>query len=45
MPEYGPGPGEAVDDFLAKNKNFVQDRQRERLLMTMHPGGYLKRVS
>ena len=45
MPEYGPGPGEAVDDFLAKNKNFVQDRQRERLLMTMHPGGYLRRVS
>lgn len=45
MPEYGPGPGEAVDDFLAKNKSFVQDRQRERLLMTMHPGGYLKRVS
>ena len=45
MPEYGPGPGEAVDDFLAKNKNFVQDKTRERLLMTMHPGGYLKRVS
>jgi cephalosporin hydroxylase len=45
MPEHGPGPGEAVDDFLAKNKNFVQDKQRERLLLTMHPGGYLKRVS
>lgn len=43
-PEYGPGPGEAIEEFLKRNKQFVQDRDRERLLMTMHPGGFLKRV-
>lgn len=44
LPEFGPGPGEAVDEFLRDNRDFVVDRRPERFLFTMHPGGYLKRV-
>jgi cephalosporin hydroxylase len=41
---YGPGPWEAVDEFLSHNDQFQADRTRERLLFTMHPRGYLQRV-
>ena len=41
---FGPGPMEAVEEFLATNKEFESDRTRERFLFTMHPKGYLKRV-
>lgn len=40
----GPGPWEAVQEFLASDDHFQSDRSRERLLFTMHPRGYLKRV-
>lgn len=40
----GNGPMEAVDAFLATNDRFESDRSRERLMFTMHPKGYLKRV-
>lgn len=43
-PAFGPGPMEALEEFLAGNPGFEPDRSRERLLFTMHPGGYLKRV-
>jgi cephalosporin hydroxylase len=43
-PTFGPGPMEAVDEFLAGDDRFVSDRSREALLHTMHPKGYLKRV-
>jgi cephalosporin hydroxylase len=42
--DHGPGPMEAVEDFLRENDQFVADRTRERLMLTMHPKGYLKRV-
>ena len=41
---YGPGPMEALEAFLASNDQFVPDRTREQMLHTMHPKGYLKRV-
>jgi cephalosporin hydroxylase len=41
---YGPGPWEAVAEFLSHNDRFQADPTRERLLFTMHPQGYLKRV-
>lgn len=44
LPNYGPGPMEAVEEFLSKNDSFQADRDRERLLFTMHPKGYLRRV-
>jgi len=42
-PEFGPGPWEAVDLFLAENGEFYPDRSCERFLLTMNPRGYLKR--
>lgn len=42
-PDHGPGPGEAVAEFLPRHPEFTADRRRERLLFTMHPGGYLRR--
>lgn len=42
--EHGPGPMAALDAFLKVNDQFVSDRERERLLFTNHPRGYLKRV-
>jgi len=42
-PEFGPGPREAVDEFLRRNDDFEVDRERERLLMTFNPSGYLRR--
>jgi cephalosporin hydroxylase len=42
--EPGPGPMEAVEDFLAVNSSFRADRSREKLLFTAHPGGYLRRL-
>jgi cephalosporin hydroxylase len=43
-PDYGPGPYEAVEAFLAETNDFVPDRSRERLMMTNNPMGFLKRV-
>lgn len=42
--KHGPGPMEAIKAFLASVKNFEVDAERERLLHTTNPQGYLKRV-
>ncbi|MGD0324779.1 MAG: CmcI family methyltransferase [Terriglobia bacterium] len=44
LPEFGPGPMEAVEEFLKNNPDFMQDRSREKFGVTMFPGGWLKRV-
>jgi cephalosporin hydroxylase len=41
---FGPGPFEAVQDFLKDHADFAPDSRRERFLMTFNPGGYLKRL-
>jgi cephalosporin hydroxylase len=41
--EFGPGPWEAVDLFLAENDRFYADRSCERFLLTMNPRGFLRR--
>jgi cephalosporin hydroxylase len=41
---FGPGPMEAVDQYLAAKSDFVRDLSRERMLFSWNPGGYLKRV-
>jgi cephalosporin hydroxylase/glycosyltransferase involved in cell wall biosynthesis len=45
LPDFGPGAWEAVEDFLAERQDFLVDRDRERFLMTLNPGGYLRRLS
>lgn len=44
-PDFGPGPMEAVDAFLARRSDFEIDPYRERLLSTANPRGYLRRVA
>jgi cephalosporin hydroxylase len=39
------GPAYAVKDFLLKNSMFTMDREKEFLMLTFNPGGYLKRLS
>jgi cephalosporin hydroxylase len=45
LPDFGPGPAEAVADFLAASRAFVADTAREKSLLTFNPGGYLKRIA
>jgi cephalosporin hydroxylase/SAM-dependent methyltransferase len=40
---HGPGPREAVDEFLAVRDDFAADPVRERLMFTHNPRGYLRR--
>lgn len=44
LPEYGPGPWEAIEEFLAGNRDFAVDSSREKFLMSFNPRGFLKRV-
>jgi cephalosporin hydroxylase len=44
LADHGPGPGEAVEQFLRADSRFEVDRSRERLLLTANPGGFLRRV-
>jgi cephalosporin hydroxylase len=41
--DYGPGPMEAVERFLALDDGFEVDHRCERFLMTLQPRGYLRR--
>lgn len=43
FPTFGPGPMEAIEEFLAENKNFTVDKSREKFFMTFNPRGYLRR--
>jgi cephalosporin hydroxylase len=45
QPEHGPGPKEAVEEFLRGNESFVVDRECEKFLMSFNRGGYLRRVA
>jgi cephalosporin hydroxylase len=42
-PQFGPGPMEAVDEFLAANDDFYIDDEREKFFMTFNPRGFLRR--
>jgi len=41
---FGPGPMEAIDEFIAGSKNFKIDREQEKHLMTFNPKGYLLKI-
>ncbi len=43
--DHGPGPNEAVKEFLEGNPNFKVDKSREKFLLTFNPDGYLKRIA
>jgi cephalosporin hydroxylase len=45
-PEFGPGPWEAVDEFLKETKDFIVDEAvNTKHLLSLHPNGYLKKIS
>lgn len=44
QPEFGPGPFEATQEFLSRNRQFEVDKNCERYLMSHHPSGYLKKI-
>ena len=43
-PEHGPGPFEAVEQFIRTRKDFQIDRRQHKYLMTYHPNGYLLKL-
>jgi cephalosporin hydroxylase len=42
---FGPGPMEAVRDFLRERGDFNPDTGQEKFFLSFNPGGYLRRVS
>jgi cephalosporin hydroxylase len=43
-PDFGPGPMEAVEEFLNETNDFVIDKDKEKFCMTFNPHGYLRRI-
>ena len=44
IPDFGPGPMEATEEFLRENKNFIVDKSKEKFYMTFNPKGYLQKI-
>ena len=45
-PDHGPGPFGAVAEFLEGNPGkFAVDTDRERMLFTFNPSGFLRRIA
>jgi cephalosporin hydroxylase len=42
-PDHGPGPAEAITEFLRTHSEFEVDISREKFLMTQNPGGYVRK--
>jgi cephalosporin hydroxylase len=40
----GPGPMEAMEEFLPAHPEFTIDKSKEKFLMSFNPNGYLKRI-
>jgi cephalosporin hydroxylase len=41
LPNFGPGPMEAIAAFMQENDDFVVDKQAEKFLVSFNPNGYL----
>ncbi|TSC91532.1 MAG: cephalosporin hydroxylase [Parcubacteria group bacterium Licking1014_17] len=44
FPDHGPGPMEALDEFLKENKNFIISDVGNKFFLTFNPRGYLLKV-
>lgn len=42
--DFGPGPMEALEQFLQEHDEFEVDGERQKFLLTFNPKGYLRRV-
>jgi cephalosporin hydroxylase len=45
LPDFGPGPMEALDAFLKANDQFVVDEAKQKYHLTFNPRGFLRRIS
>ena len=45
VPDFVPGPMEALNDFLEKNDDFIIDKSKEKFYLTFNPRGFLKKIS
>jgi cephalosporin hydroxylase len=43
FPQHGPGPMEAVEQFMCENQDFQIDKRCEKFLVTANPSGFLRR--
>lgn len=43
-PFFGPGPMEALEEFLRSNKNFVVDEKMKKFYLSFNPKGYLMKT-
>lgn len=41
--DYGPGPREAIEQFIISHNEFMRDAGCERLMLSFNRGGYLRR--
>mgnify|MGYP001066961838 CR=1 FL=1 len=44
LPNFGPGPMEAIEAFLRENNDFIVDKSKEKFYLTFNPGGFLFRI-
>lgn len=44
LPDFGPGPAEAIETFLAETDDFTVDASREKYFLTFNPRGYLRKT-
>lgn len=42
--DFGPGPMEAIEEFMETTDQFIADRNKEKFVLTFNPNGYLKKV-
>ena len=43
LPDFGPGPMEAVEEFLRESGEFSVDDSREKFFLTFNPKGFLRK--
>jgi len=43
-PDFGPGPMEALREFMSSDHRYVSDHAREKFGVTFFPDGWLRRV-
>ena len=41
---FGPGPFEAIEEFLKETNDFVVDKSNEKYFLTFNPSGYLRKI-
>lgn len=45
LPSFGPGPMEAVHEFLGERRDFKHEAEQKKFFLTFNPDGYLRRTS